>query len=50
MKRTYTLIVLLGLVMGALLTGCNENKTEPTPGGATNATVPAPTTATNATK
>lgn len=30
MKRTYTLIVLLGLVVGALLTGCSNDSTAPT--------------------
>ena len=29
MKRIYTLIVLMGLVMGALVTGCNKEETAP---------------------
>jgi hypothetical protein len=31
MKRIYTLIVLLGIVMGAVLTGCNEGSQTSTP-------------------
>jgi len=43
MKRTYTLIVLMGLVvMGAMLTGCNKEETTPTPPASTNATPPTP--------
>ena len=29
MKRIYTLIVLLGIVMGAVLTGCNSGSETP---------------------
>ena len=29
MKRTFTLIVLLGIVMGAVLTGCNQGSQTP---------------------
>ena len=29
MKRTFTLIVLVGLVAGAVLTGCNQGGNEP---------------------
>ncbi len=36
MKRIYTLIVLLGIVMGAVLTGCNSGENASTP-PATNA-------------
>lgn len=36
MKRIFTLIVLLGIVMGAALTGC-EQKSETTPPAGTNA-------------
>jgi len=31
MNRTYTLIVLLGLVVCGLLTGCNDASKDPTP-------------------
>ena len=31
MKRIYTLIVLLGIVMGTVLTGCNESTQTPPP-------------------
>src|SRR5512135_1826820 len=31
MKRIYTLIVLLGIVMGAVLTGCNQGSENPAP-------------------
>ena len=37
MKRTYTLIVLLGLVVGALLTGCSNDTATPGAPSATNA-------------
>jgi hypothetical protein len=42
MKRIYTLIVLLGLVMGAVLTGCNQGPTENKPEAGTNAPTPPP--------
>jgi hypothetical protein len=32
MKRIFTLIVLLGIVMGAVLTGCNQEPKAPEPG------------------
>ena len=41
MKRIYTLIVLMGLVMGALVTGCNKEETAPP--ASTNAQPAAPT-------
>ncbi|HSU55392.1 MAG TPA: hypothetical protein VLT36_15155 [Candidatus Dormibacteraeota bacterium] len=48
MKRLYTLIVLLGLVMGAMLTGCdNGSKTDTTPTASTNAQTAPSTTTTN---
>ena len=31
MKRIFTLIVLLGIVMGAVLTGCNQGAETPAP-------------------
>ena len=43
MKRIYTLIVLLGIVMGAVLTGCNSGSETPKPAD-TNAPPPASTT------
>ena len=43
MKRIYTLIVLMGLVMGALVTGCNKEDSSAGGGTSTNATPPAPT-------
>jgi hypothetical protein len=36
MKRIYTLIVLLGLAMGTLLTGCNKESDTSTPPASTN--------------
>ncbi|MEI6780145.1 MAG: hypothetical protein WCQ21_04420 [Verrucomicrobiota bacterium] len=42
MKRIYTLIVLLGIVMGAVLTGCNQGSEAPKPAD-TNAAPAAPT-------
>jgi hypothetical protein len=44
MKRIYTLIVLLGIVMGAVLTGCNQGSETPKPAADTNAPPPASTT------
>ena len=38
MKRIYTLIVLMGLVMGALVTGCNKEESS---GGGTSTNAPA---------
>jgi hypothetical protein len=43
MKRIFTLIVLLGIVMGAVLTGCNQGSETPKPAD-TNAPPPASTT------
>jgi hypothetical protein len=43
MKRIYTLIVLLGIVMGAVLTGCNQGSETPKPAD-TNAPTAASTT------
>ena len=37
MKRIYTLIVLLGIVMGAVLTGCNQGSQTTPPPADTNA-------------
>jgi len=42
MKRTYTLIVLLGLVVGTLLTGCNSSDTSTPKAADTNAPMAAP--------
>jgi hypothetical protein len=43
MKRTYTLIVLMGLVvMGAMLTGCNKEEAPPPAPATTNAPTPPP--------
>lgn len=45
MKRTYILFALLGLVLGTLLTGCDQGTTDTSKGGApatTNAAPPAP--------
>jgi hypothetical protein len=42
MKRIYALIVLLGLVVGAVVTGCEQKPADTTGGGATNAPMPAP--------
>ena len=41
MKRIYTLIVLLGIVMGTVLTGCNQGSETP-PAANTNAAPAAP--------
>ena len=46
MNRTYTLIVLLGLVVGALLTGCSPSDQNPAPAKDTNA-APAAAASTN---
>ena len=43
MKRLFTLIVLLGLVIGAV-TGCENKDSSTPPAGGTNATPPAPST------
>jgi len=43
MKRIYTLIVLFGLVVGTLLTGCNPSS-DTSGGGVTNAAPAAPST------
>jgi len=43
MKRIYTLIVLMGLVMGALVTGCNKEESS---GGGTTPTNATPSTPT----
>ena len=45
MKRIYTLIVLIGLVMGALVTGCNKEDSSSGGGATTNAPTPPPTPA-----
>jgi len=49
MKRTYTLIVLLGLVVGAMLTGCNSDTSTPPKDAGTNSTAApaAPAASTN---
>ena len=41
MKRTYTLFVLLGIVVGSLLTGCDSKPEGTTPPASTNS-APAP--------
>jgi len=46
MKSLYTLIVLLGLAMGMMLTGCNKDETAP----AKDATPPTTAPSTNAPK
>ena len=46
MKRIYTLIVLLGIVMGAALTGCEQKPADNTPAG-TNAPAASETPSTN---
>ncbi len=41
MKRTYTLIALLGILVGTLLTGCDSGSKAPDASASTNAPAPA---------